>query len=217
MCVRSDRLVILISNARDVSSAAPCVPPSSRSCRPVSAVSALARRCHADRGSGGRRRPQRGRGGDLLPETAQSLRAVLRRITGDNRCHPVGQIFRRRRRLVDTRPITPKRAAAPQNQANLLVMGCRPCRCGSIGHEGLSAGSTEDRVIGGRWHASSRASSAPLERITPLEAGFLHVGSGSFCVISDVLPALPVYPTLQTYRCTALSVAMGRFCCESRR
>lgn len=84
-----------------------------------------------------------GRCGDLLPEAAQACDAILRCISGDDRCvdrtdrdsgHPIGWIFGGGQRLVDAGLIAAERTAALQNERNLLVIGRRSRRSLTIGH-----------------------------------------------------------------------------------
>src|ERR1700730_12879874 len=98
-------------------------------------------------------------GGDPLPETAQALQTVLRRIANDDRGvnrtnrdprHPVGQIFRGRQRFVNSRLIAAKRTSALQNQTNFFVIGRLTRWRVSIGHEGVSM----RNIYGAGWSIS---------------------------------------------------------------
>src|SRR3984893_2057780 len=83
---------------------------------------------------------------DLIPKTAQALQAALWRIASDDRSvnradrnprHPVGQIFRGRQRLINSRLVAPKGTPALQNQANFFVIGLRTRGRVSISHKAL--------------------------------------------------------------------------------
>src|ERR1700724_3750047 len=75
--------------------------------------------------------------GEILPKGPQTRQAMLRRVAGYDRGidradrdprHPIGQVFRRCQGLVDSCLIAAKRAATLQNEADLLVIGCRAGR-----------------------------------------------------------------------------------------